>query len=252
MLESSIARQCSGARRRCRAAVRYGSGCGLPRLTASPVTTAPKVPARQRVEHRRDEAAVGHGHQRAGRAVLAERGEELDRPVPPRDLLPHPDHHPVEQLLDDLGRLEVDPAVLAQVATGVDQVAADQVHRVLVAPGAPVLLDQGVLRRDPVRLGVDQGAVHVPEDGCRPPRIGFFVLSSRFSRCGGDQNALRKATRVTIKVSTHHSSRGARHWPASSPSRVQGVRTDPVPGRAVNACWTLAAARSRWPWPASC
>ena len=46
------------------------------------------------------------------------------------------------------------------------QVVADELVGELVAPGATVLGDDRVLRGDPVGLGVDEGAVHVPEDRC--------------------------------------------------------------------------------------
>ena len=49
---------------------------------------------------------------------------------------------------------------------GHEQVVADELVGELVAPRAAVLLDDLVLRGDPVGLGVDEGAVHVPEDRC--------------------------------------------------------------------------------------
>ena len=60
--------------------------------------------------------------------------------------------------------MHVDAHVLADVAAGVEQVAADELERVLARPGAAVALGERELRRDPVGLGVDQGAVHVPQD----------------------------------------------------------------------------------------
>ena len=45
------------------------------------------------------------------------------------------------------------------------EVVADQRQGVLLAPGAPVHGRQRELGLDPVGLGVDEGAVHVPQDG---------------------------------------------------------------------------------------
>ena len=55
--------------------------------------------------------------------------------------------------------------MLADVATGLVEIAADDGMGVLVAPRPAVGLDELELALDPVRLGVDQRAVHVPQDG---------------------------------------------------------------------------------------
>ena len=52
------------------------------------------------------------------------------------------------------------------------QVVADELVGVLVAPRAAVLLDDRVLGGDPVGLGVDEGAVHVPEDRGGQAEVG--------------------------------------------------------------------------------
>jgi hypothetical protein len=74
-------------------------------------------------------------------------------------------HDPVEQPVDDLGRAQGNAGVLDDVAAGLEEVVADQGQRVLVAPGGAVRLDERVLLLDPVRLGVDERAVEVPQDG---------------------------------------------------------------------------------------
>ena len=71
----------------------------------------------------------------------------------------------VQQPVDDLGGRQVDAAVLADVLPRDQQVVADQVQGVLHRPGAAELGDQRELDLDPVRLGVDQGAVHVDGKG---------------------------------------------------------------------------------------
>ena len=90
---------------------------------------------RQRREDRRDEPPVGHRHQGARDLLLAQRpSSSSTRARPPRHLVADPRDDAVEELLDDLRRLEVDAHVLADVAAGLDQVVADQVQGVLVAP----------------------------------------------------------------------------------------------------------------------
>jgi hypothetical protein len=75
-------------------------------------------------------------------------------------------HHPFEQLVDDPLRRPRDRRVLADEGGRHHQVVAHELVGELVAPGATVLGDDGVLGGDPVGLGVDEGAVHVPEDRC--------------------------------------------------------------------------------------
>ena len=45
------------------------------------------------------------------------------------------------------------------------QVAADDGVRMFLAPRPAVSLDELELAIDPVRLGVDERAIHVPQDG---------------------------------------------------------------------------------------
>ena len=94
----------------------------------------------------------------------AQLGEQIPRPGPPRHRLSDAGDHTVEQLVDDLVDRQVDPAVLADVATRVGEVATDDGVGVLVAPRATVGLDELELALDPVRLGVDERAIHVPQD----------------------------------------------------------------------------------------
>ena len=59
------------------------------------------------------------------------------------------------------------------------QVVADELVGELVAPRAAVLGDDRVLRGDPVGLGVDEGAVHVPEDRCGEAHGSTSLVSRR-------------------------------------------------------------------------
>ena len=59
--------------------------------------------------------------------------------------------------------IAADVTMLPVDLLGVD--AAILFSDILVPPDPAGLLDDRVLGRDPVRLGVDEGAVHVPEDG---------------------------------------------------------------------------------------
>ena len=60
--------------------------------------------------------------------------------------------------------VEVD-AVLLQHPGRVPEARADQRVAVFTGPGAAVRLDEFDLAVVPIGLGVDEGAVHVPQDG---------------------------------------------------------------------------------------
>ena len=65
---------------------------------------------------------------------------------------------------------QVDAAVVAQYDGRVEQVEPDHRVGVLVGPRAAERVDELALAREPVRLGVDERAVHVPQDGGGRPR----------------------------------------------------------------------------------
>jgi len=65
---------------------------------------------------------------------------------------------------DDRVGVEVDARRLED-HRGLPQPAADEAERVLVRPAAAEGLHELLLGRHPVAFGVDEGAVHVPEDG---------------------------------------------------------------------------------------
>ena len=79
-----------------------------------------------------------------------------------------PGDDPVEQTIDDLLRGELDITVLLEVRGTVEQVEADHALGELVGPLATAeLVDEVALGGEPIGLGVDERAVHVPEDGGR-------------------------------------------------------------------------------------
>ena len=101
--------------------------------------------------------------------------------------------HTVDQLVDDLVDRQIDPAVVTDVAARLGQVTADDRVSMLVAPSAPMSLDELELALDPVRLGVDERAVHVPQDGSGsagavgPPGCGH--ASWRLFSAAGDRSS---------------------------------------------------------------
>ena len=106
-----------------------------------------------------------HGDQRAWDLLRAKFREQVARPWSPRDFLSHSGDHTVEELIDDLLDRQVDTPVIADVATRFVQILADDRMGVVHGPFAAVRLDELELAVDPVRLGVDEGAIHVPQDG---------------------------------------------------------------------------------------
>ena len=189
-----------------------GLGVGLAPADPVPGDDGGEGARRQGRHHGRGEPLVGHGDERARDALLAELGQQLQRAGAERDVVDHAGDDGVQEPLDDhLGR-EVDAGVLGDVATGVHQVVADEVERVLGGPGAAVLGDQGVLRVHPVRLGVDQRAVHVPQDRRRPPvgggvgRVGGRRVGGR--RVGGGAGHTAHAPSPARRLSPRARSRG--------------------------------------------
>ena len=121
--------------------------------------------ARKLADDRVGEPPPRHRHQRARDLLGAELGQQITCPGPPWNLAADAGDHAVEQLVDDLVDRQVDVSVLADVAGGFAQVAADDGVGVFVAPRSAVCFDELVLALDPVRLGVDQCAVEIPQDG---------------------------------------------------------------------------------------
>ena len=108
-----------------------------------------------------------HRDECGGDPPLPQLGEELAGPRPPRDAVGD------EQFLDtggepgdDLVRAE-QYAGLLQDGGGHAEPVSDHLQAVLVSPDAPEARDELRFGLHPVRLGVDDGAIHVPENGGR-------------------------------------------------------------------------------------
>jgi len=54
---------------------------------------------------------------------------------------------------------------MLQDARSVPQAGSDEREPVFMGPGATEGCDELCLRGQPIRLGIDKGAIHVPEDG---------------------------------------------------------------------------------------
>ena len=122
---------------------------------------------RELLEDLVDERSPRHRHEGARNAAQLEGGEQLAGARSPRDPLAEQRGDGVGELVDDLVRSQRHAATGAQHLGGVHQVEADDRHGVVVGPPPAVPGDELVLAADPVRLGVDQRAVHVPQDGRR-------------------------------------------------------------------------------------
>ena len=111
--------------------------------------------------HRTD----GHGHEGGLHPEAAQLLEKFARSRPERDAIAgQPLLHAAGQVGDDVVFVHVD-AVLLQDPGGFPETGADERHGVFVGPGVAEGLDEIGLRRDPIRFGIDECAVHIPEDG---------------------------------------------------------------------------------------
>ena len=114
-----------------------------------------------------DESLPRHRHEGAWHAAQLQSGEQLSRSWSPRDTLANQSSDAVGQLVDDLVGTQGHAAASAQDLGGIHQVEPDDRQGVVVRPTPAVAGDELVLAANPVRLGVDQRAVHVPQDGRR-------------------------------------------------------------------------------------
>ena len=92
--------------------------------------------------------------------------DQLARTRSPRHAALDLQHDAVGEGVDDLIDLERD-ARLLQNDGRLHEARADELHALSLAPGAAVLGDQVGLGAHPVGLGVDDRAVHVPQNGGR-------------------------------------------------------------------------------------
>jgi hypothetical protein len=153
----------------------------------------------QGVQHRVRERPPRHGHQGARHSRLAQRRQQLDGTRAPRHVLANLVDDPPEQLLDDLHRRQIDGRVVTDELGRDHEVVADELVGVLVAPHSPGLLDDRVLGEEPVGLGVDEGAVHVPEDSGRKRLVADGVADQLVGHGGGGSGVGDLRARSTIR-----------------------------------------------------
>ncbi len=164
-------------------------------------------------------------------ACLTQPLEQLSGARSPRHRPLDLDHDPVEELLDSSPGGQVGAHLLVDVVRRVPQVVADEVEGVLQRPGAAVPRSEGVLGLDPTGLGVDEGAVHVPQHG---RRLRGMLTNRKPWRSGaavGDHSAAVRAVGAVGTVSHRGRSRGSAiatspPRPATSPC----ARRTPPPG----------------------
>ena len=135
--ESSMATQSFARTPSASAAVRYGSGCGLPLVTSSPVMTTSNVPGGSvftTASAKRVQLIVTSacGMPALRSAVSVSLGAR-----PPRHLALHAGDHAVEQPVDDLVDRQVDAALVAEDRGRHAQVVADHGVRLLLVPLPP-------------------------------------------------------------------------------------------------------------------
>ena len=134
---------------------------------------------RQPGHHRRDEAVPRHRHQRARNAGLVQLAQQPACAGSPRDVLLEPGDDPVEHPLDEFVRIERDARLLDDVVGRLQQVEPHHRLGVVLRPLAAERLDDLALRLEPVRLGVDERAVHVPQHRHRQRRRSARCRAAR-------------------------------------------------------------------------
>ena len=156
-------------RRAAGAAVRYGSGSGLAGVTSSPVTTTSNRPGRR--GERLGEHAEGRGDQRHRHAAACRSARICWAPgchgIPAAT--PSATRPLRKSTISSSGRST--PRSLEPRGRDQHRVA-HQRQAVLVRPDAAVRLDELGLGGHPVGLGVDERAVHVPQDGGGQDEVG--------------------------------------------------------------------------------
>lgn len=99
--------------------------------------------------------------------------------------------------------LTIDTAVVAHVATRVEQVRTHERSCVFIGPCATMSRHDVVFGGDPVGLGIDDGAVHVPEDGAGKSTVvhaGSTIGVSRYSRRHMRRISLRAAALLVTVI----------------------------------------------------
>ena len=105
---------------------------------------------------------LGHGHKGAADAGVVQFVEQFAGPGPPGNRFPDlADHMPGEGV-DDFASFHRHTGLL-QEACGKHQGLSHELHGLLMGPPSAVGLHECAFGLDPVGLGVDDGAIHVPE-----------------------------------------------------------------------------------------
>ena len=195
--ESSMATQDAASTLSARAPARYGSGCGLPWVTSSPVIVVSKRILWSRYQDCVGEPAPRHRYEHTRNRRVSARCKQLKGSGSPRQLTLHAFDNAVHQPVDQCHWFHFD-ASSPQRRCSVKQIRADQRSCIRLGPSATEFVDEFVLALNPVRLGVDQRAVHVPQHRCQfshsgkaragvatqPPEDGDLVLADLARRSG--------------------------------------------------------------------
>ena len=136
----------------------------LPFVTSSPVIEAANDPAGAAADDGVGQPPPRHGDEGARHTCGGTLRQQARRTRAPRQFAGRSRDHTVEQTLDDRVRFEPHATPVAQDDRGVEQVEPDDRVGVGRCPRAVELGDEFVFALDPVRLGVDERAVHVPQD----------------------------------------------------------------------------------------
>ena len=165
--ESSIAMHRDGSTPSSAAAARYGSGCGLPFVTSSPATIALERARRQRGDDRLREPLPRHRHERARdrRRCSARRAARVRRAATAsargtRSITPSSSR----LTMSSTGSVD---ARRASRCSGPRRAGRTRPARARARRSTRRCRAGGrrsCSRRDPVGLGVDERAVHVPQD----------------------------------------------------------------------------------------
>ena len=80
--------------------------------------------------------------------------------------------HPIQKLIHQHIYGQIDPTMGLDIAGGVPQVRAHHGVAMMIVPRTTMFGHEVVFRFDPVALGVEQCAVHVPENGGWKKMVG--------------------------------------------------------------------------------
>ena len=212
----------SGSTPSAAAAARYGSGSGLPLVTSSPVIDAANDPAgaaaiTASASRRHDMVTIAHGSPAATHSASSSRGAGAPRQLVRAPSRSHRRAGARRSRAARAGRRRGSRRITRRV----EQVEPDDRVGVVAGPGAVELGDELVLARDPVGLGVDERAIHVPQDRrrFRSPPIG--VAAYELSRRRRQGAAISRSGRRP-PASRRGRASSCRAWPGSPARHASG------------------------------